>query len=463
MARYYYFKSIQDFLYEEENSILGEFVRYHEFTLEEHQKNSWITQINLLKFWLKDILGDLIFEYSIPRMGRRIDCVILSGGTVFAIEFKVGSSRYDRYAIDQVTDYALDLKNFHQQSHKKRIVPVLICTEANEKNSPIEFYEDGIANPILTNGNSLANLINTVAAMSDYEKFDARDWVNSIYKPTPTIIEAAQALYSGHSVADISRSDSGAINLSKTTQAIQKIIAKTRSNNGKAICFITGVPGAGKTLAGLNFASNWHNENESEHAIFLSGNGPLVEILREALARDKVQNAKENGSKLIKSTVISEVKSFIQNIHHFRDDALEKSEPPIEKVVIFDEAQRAWTREQTSAFMKTKKGISSFNQSEPEFLIGVMDRHQSWATIICLVGGGQEINTGEAGLREWFDSLERSFPNWNIYISGRLNDLEYTQGMALFDSSIASRIFTNDDLHLAVSLRSFNQKKLPHL
>jgi hypothetical protein len=158
--------------------------------------------------------------------------------------------------------------------------------------------------------------------------------------------------------------------------------------------------------------------------------------------------------------VVSKVKSFIQNIHHFRDDALENNGPPIEKVVIFDEAQRAWTLKQTSSFMKTKKGKSNFNQSEPEFLISVMDRHSDWATIICLVGGGQEINTGEAGLQEWFDSLKRSFPNWNIYISSNLNDFEHTQGKSLFNQFESQRIFTNNDLHLSVSIRAFRSEKV---
>lgn len=460
MNRYYYYKTIKEFLGDENSFILGELAKSHEFSLEEQQKNSWITQIIFLKTWLKQIDGALIFEYSIPRMGRRIDCVIISAGVVFAIEFKVGSSTFDRYAIDQVTDYALDLKNFHEQSHHKKIVPILICTEAPENSISIEFFDDGVAKPVLSNGSSLANIITKVCGKSDIEEIDPSAWVNSVYKPTPTIIEAAQALYGGHSVIEISRSDAGAINLSKTASAILKIIKESKRSNKKSICFLTGVPGAGKTLAGLNLASSWHNEEESEHAVFLSGNGPLVEILREALTRNEIKNAKDNGERVQKSITISKVKAFIQNIHHFRDDALVSSRPPIERVVIFDEAQRAWTLEQTASFMKNKKGMINFHQSEPEFLISVMDRHLDWATIVCLVGGGQEINTGEAGLHEWFDSLRRSFPKWEIFMSSKLTDNEYTRGKPLFDQSEAKRIYTNDDLHLAVSIRSFRSEKV---
>ena len=460
MSRFYYRNTIANFLLNSESLILGELCEHHEFSLEEQQKNSWIKQVSLLKPWLKDTVGEILFEYSIPRMGKRIDCVIISGSTVFAIEFKVGSNAYESHAINQVTDYALDLKNFHEQSHAIDIVPILICTNAKDQPQAIEFHDDRIAKTLLTNGESLSRIISRTAELSDKDQINADDWVASQYKPTPTIIEAAQALYRGHAVQEISRSDSGAINLSKTAKAISEIIESSKKNNRKSICFLTGVPGAGKTLAGLNLANSWHKEDGSEHAVFLSGNGPLVDVLREALARSEVKTAKENGQKLTKSSTISELKALIQNIHHFRDDALTHDNPPIERVVIFDEAQRAWTLKQTSTFMKTKKGKSDFNQSEPEFLIGVMDRHPDWATIICLIGGGQEINTGEAGLSEWFASLNRSFPSWDIHISSKLSDFEYTQGSALYGGDQQKRVHIHDDLHLSVSIRSFRSEKV---
>lgn len=460
MSRYYYKNNITNFLEESIDSILGKLTARHEFSLDEQQRNSWTTQIELLKVWLKDTACEIIFEYSIPRMGKRIDCVIIAGSAIFAVEFKVGSKSYENHAITQVTDYALDLKNFHEQSHNRNIIPVLICTNAIDQTPFIEFYSDGIAKVLLTNGQSLATIISIANSHDTLSEIVAEDWFNSIYKPTPTIIEAAQALYRGHTVEEISRSDAGAINLSKTAKVISEIINDSKQNGIKSICFLTGVPGAGKTLAGLNLANSWHNEHESEHAIFLSGNGPLVDVLREALARSEVKAARESGEKRTKSSTLSKAKAFIQNIHHFRDDALENTNAPIERVVVFDEAQRAWTLKQTASFMKIKKGKIDFNQSEPEFLIGVMDRHSDWATIICLIGGGQEINTGEAGLSEWFSSLARSFPNWQIHISSKLADYEYTQGEALYDQVESERIHLHDDLHLSVSIRSFRSEKV---
>ena len=460
MSRYYYRNTIKDFLNDDDQKIIGCLANQSEFSLENQQKYSWNIQISLLKKWLKDISGTIIFEYSIPRMGRRIDCVILYGAIIFAIEFKVGSQNYDSYAIDQVFDYALDLKNFHEKSFKQIIIPILISTKAKDQDSKLTFFDDLIAKPILTNGNSLNSIIKQIDQYQYDPIIKPDDWINSIYKPTPTIIEAAQALYNGHNVKEISRADAGAINLSKSSYAILNIIKESKQKSQKSICFLTGVPGSGKTLAGLNLANSWHNENEDEHAIFLSGNGPLVKVLQEALARNEVQNAKDNNKKQSKKQSLSKTRAFIQNIHHFRDDALNTNKAPIEKVVIFDEAQRAWTRKQTAMFMKTKKGNENFTQSEPEFLISVMNRHSDWAVIICLIGGGQEINTGEAGLHEWFESLDRSFPNWKIYVSSKLNNSEYTQGYPLYNESKANQIITNDNLHLSVSVRSYRSENV---
>ncbi|CAG1005492.1 hypothetical protein MTYP_03264 [Methylophilaceae bacterium] len=460
MSRAYYYQNIRQFLADEESFVIGELVKKHQFAVDEQQRNAWIGQIRLLKTWLKDVAGYVMFEYSIPRMGKRVDCIAISGAVIFAIEFKVGATFYEKHAIDQVVDYALDLKNFHEQSHHEAIVPVLICTAALDEALTVEFYEDKIAQPVLTNGSSLAVTIRKIAGEIFSTPIDGDIWVNSIYKPTPTIIEAAQALYRGHSVEEISRSDAGAINLSRTAKAISSIIDESKSKKWKSICFLTGVPGAGKTLAGLNLANAWHNAEESEHAVFLSGNGPLVEVMREALARNEVAAAKDAGLKQKKSATLSKAKAFIQNIHHFRDDALANALAPIERVVVFDEAQRAWDQKQTAAFMKTKKGKPGFLLSEPEFLISVMDRHPDWATIVCLIGGGQEINTGEAGIREWFESIKRSFPHWHVYVSSKLIDHEYTQGVPLYEYGNIEYLDSNDDLHLSVAVRSFRSEKV---
>ncbi len=460
MTHAYYFKPISEFIADTENHILGELASKHEFALEEQQRNAWLIQIRAAKNWLEAIDGHIGFEFSIPRMGKRIDCVVISGAVIFAIEFKVGATAFERHAIDQVVDYALDLKNFHEQSHQRIVVPILVCTEAEEPDAEFTLHPDRVAKPVCTNGDSLATIIDRFSCLTEESDIDANAWLASVYKPTPTIIEAAQALYRGHSVEEISRSDAGAINLSRTAKAISEIIDTSKRKQQKSICFLTGVPGAGKTLAGLNLANTWHNVENSEHAVFLSGNGPLVDVLREALARNEVAAAKEAGLKQRKSITLSKAKAFIQNIHHFRDDALATITAPIERVVVFDEAQRAWSQKQTASFMKTKKGKIDFNQSEPEFLISVMDRHPDWATIVCLIGGGQEINTGEAGLREWFESIKRSFPHWQVYVSTKLSDQEYMPDGVLYSPGELKAVTDRDDLHLAVSIRSFRSEKL---
>jgi hypothetical protein len=280
-------------------------------------------------------------------------------------------------------------------------------------------------------------------------------WRSSGYRPTPTIIEAAEALYRNHAVEEIARSDAGAKNLQNTSEKIAEVIERSKLEGRKSICFITGVPGAGKTLAGLNIAAKRAERHEDEHAVFLSGNGPLVDVLREALSRDQV--AREG---IKKTDAQRAVRRFVQNIHHFRDHYLERDEIPFEKVVVFDEAQRAWTKEQASKFMQVKRGHAGFTMSEPEFLISVMDRHTDWCTIICLIGGGQEINTGEAGLSEWLAALRDRFPDWDIHASSLLEDRHYTVDAEAAGMLAAPNIEKHAELHLAVSMRSFRAEQL---
>jgi len=465
MKRSYYANTIKQFLQDSDSSILGKLVRHHEFALEDLQRNAWIDQIQILKQLFTGYAENafILFEYAIPRMGKRVDVVLLIKGSIFVLEFKVGEKKYSNYAIDQAIDYALDLKNFHEQSHNRHIIPIAVATEAPTTNNTLTSYDDLVYSPLRANKNNLkAILFETLAQISE-ERIDFIEWHESVYKPTPTIIEAAQALYKGHDVSEISRSDSGAINLSRTSAAIADIIDHSKKCNQKSICFITGVPGAGKTLAGLNIANERHNADVGEHAVFLSGNGPLVMVLQEALARNEVKDSKNTPSRITKNKALSKTKAFIQNIHHFRDDSIQTEQPPIEKVAIFDEAQRAWTLEQTSSFMSRKKGIQNFQMSEPDFLISVMDRHQDYAVIICLIGGGQEINTGEAGLPEWFAAIEKKYPHWHVYVSGMLTDAEYTGDNNIYAEINPSKLHIQTDLHLSVSVRSYRSEKVSEL
>ena len=462
MNRAYYSDSIAKFLSRSPEEIIGILNCSSQFSVLQTQQQAWQFQINLLRPILGSYDGKIYFEYAIPRMGRRIDVLLLIGPAIFVLEFKVGEQEFTAYGVDQVWDYALDLKNFHETTHEQFVVPVLIATEANNSfiASTLTPNNDLLFNPVKTNAFQLQDVIESALMLADGNAIDAQNWENGRYCPTPTIIEAAMALYNDHTVADISRSDASAKNLRQTTEAISDVIRLSREKSCKSICFVTGVPGAGKTLVGLNVANKHIHKQDNLYSVFLSGNGPLVAILREALARDKVRREKEKGVRFKKSTALSEVKMFIQNVHHFRDDCLKDSKPPIEHVALFDEAQRAWNREQTSSFMKRKKSTPDFNQSEPEFLISCLDRHEDWAVIVCLVGGGQEINTGEAGISEWINSLNRHFPDWHIYISGHLHDSEYSAGKILEQISFRSNVTYNNHLHLSVSMRSFRAENV---
>jgi hypothetical protein len=463
MTRSYYSKTITDFLQDDETRILGQLSLQHNHSLEDLQKNAWIKQIKILKDTLSNFeTGQIYFEFSIPRMGKRVDNIIIINDLIFVLEFKVGDKEYQKHCIEQVVDYCLDLQNFHEGSHHEKLIPILISTKADATEN-IFAFADNLFKPLKANQENLNKIISTSLLQSNGRKINVIDWENSIYKPTPTIIEAAQALYKGHNVKEISRHDAGAINLSKTTDCINKIIESAKQDNKKSICFLTGVPGAGKTLAGLNIANERMKADEDEHAVFLSGNGPLVDVLREALTRDEVATSKENGKPLTKKVAAIKANAFIQNIHHFRDDNLISNKAPVEKVVVFDEAQRAWAKEQVSSFMKRKKGIEDFDMSEPEFLISVMDRHEDWCTIICLIGGGQEINTGEAGVSEWLSSLKNNYSHWDIHYSNLIStDNNYLSDIEL-RNWIQSVATEKHELHLSVSVRSFRSEKISEL
>jgi Uncharacterized conserved protein (DUF2075) len=456
----YYNAAISSFLKDENERILGVLTSEHHHALEEQQRWAWLQQLSILKKTLVSQLDGRIFlEFYIPRMGKRADAVLIAKGIVFVIEFKAGASEHASSAFDQVEDYALDLKNFHEGSHTVPIVPVLVSTDAKSQPIPeLKFADDLVATPVGTNKSDLGALVEDICATRGSPQFDIEGWMIKGYKPTPTIIEAAETLYRTHTVTDISRSDAGAKNLRETSDRVSKVIDRARQTRTKAICFVTGVPGSGKTLAGLNIATRRSDEHRDEHAVFLSGNGPLVDVLREALARDK--SGREHISK---KAAEREVRSFIQNIHHFRDDYVGNEDIPVEKVVVFDEAQRAWTRKKATDFMRRKRGQGDFDMSEPEFLISVMDRHLDWCAIICLVGGGQEINTGEAGISEWISALEIRFPSWEVHVSPRIALPEYGSQKDAERFLASKRVCSDEHLHLSVSMRSFRAEALSEL
>lgn len=460
-GRAWYRSSIEEFLGAPENMILGELAQNSEFDDNREQKTAWAEEIRLLQNTLPGLTGTICFEFSIPRMGRRIDVALLFEDVLVILEFKVGSAEFDRSAIDQVWDYALDLKNFHSASHSAKIVPVLVATEAKEPPLyALSCGADGVYEPLLVCPSDLRQVLDTIISEVHGAELDAESWYLAPYHPTPTIVEAARSLYAQHSVEAIARFDAGTQNLRVTSGRVEELADEAKRDSRKIICFVTGVPGAGKTLVGLNVATRRRDPDAPTHAVFLSGNGPLVAVLREALTRDDYYRRKTKGEKVRKLQIGESVKAFIQNVHHFRDDALVDELPPIEHVVIFDEAQRAWNRQQTSNFMLRKKGRPGFNVSEAELLISYMDRHPDWALIVCLVGGGQEINIGEAGIDSWLQAVNTRFPQWSTYISDQLHDSEYGAGAALELLRGRSNASFDKNLHLAVSMRSFRAENV---
>lgn len=490
--RYHYSDSIEDFLRKSSSEIIGELTLANQYDTTRKTSNSWVDEIELLKSVLFNYngRGSLYFEYNIPRMGRRADVIALIDGIVLVMEFKTSEQVFSRSSEIQVWDYSIDLKNFQEGSRDRIIIPILIAPQEKDENcsyNRLEPYEDRIYKPLKTNSNNLCECIDHILtnintnAPSSKSMDDA--WAKSGYDPTPTIIEAAVALYEEHNVEDITKHDG---DVERTIKCINRVIEYSRNNKKKSICFVTGVPGAGKTLIGLQTAIDQFNKGEK--AVYLSGNFPLVEVLQEALTRDFIRRSRDdfkqgktNVKPCTKAEAKSKVKAFIQMIHHYRDLYLEgthvengkivprpdyfsthkdKSYVPAEPVAIFDEAQRAWTRGELKRFMKEKKDIPDFPFSEPEYLISCIDRREDWGLIICLIGGGQEINKGEAGIKEWINSLNRSFRHWEIYISDKLTENEYAGGEAISLIENENRINIESDLHLAVSMRSFRAEKV---
>lgn len=494
-----YESDFHTFLGKEKESVLGTLCENYHGDALTSQREAWIKEIELLQCILNpwmDTDGRIIFEYDIPRLGKRIDVVLLLKGIIFCVEFKAGESSILEGDIDQVLDYALDLKNFHKYSQDHLIVPILVATKSQKKSSIIResVYDDRVVNPLVTGENGLAELIYEVLKLYPNESGIEPNWIISPYAPTPTIIEAARTLYESHSVEDITRHEADQVSTDLTIKYILEVIQKSKQNGEKSICFVTGVPGAGKTLVGLDVAvkQTYQNSDEpdvDEGAVYLSGNGPLVAVLNEALAKDNYEKCHQRGEAKKLTDSRREVGKFIQIIHRYRDNMLAKIVNPVvdgkleidpekavkmqaagygevEHVAIFDEAQRSWTHKRLADYLKrggtygNKLKVPNFPVSEASFLIWSLDQREDWATIVCLVGGGQEINTGEAGISEWIKALNETFTHWKVYISPQLTEPEYAEGKVNELLSLNDNVTYADELHLSVSLRSYRAEKL---
>ena len=494
-----YNNSFEQFNIENDNAIFGALCdNYHGDALTT-TRDAWKSEISILKTVLSKLDvkdGQIVFEYDIPRLGKRIDVVLLLNGIIFCLEFKVGESKILEADIDQVLDYALDLKYFHKFSQDKIIVPILIATNYPNSSSVVQMsvYDDRVVNPLVTGKDGISLLLAEVLKAFPNESPVDLKWIISPYAPTPTIIEAARALYENHSVENITRHEADKVSTDRTIASILEIIQKSKLHQEKSICFVTGVPGAGKTLVGLDVAikQTYQGQDmpvEDEGAVYLSGNGPLVAVLTEALAQDNLKRCHDRNEKKNITDSRREVRKSIQMIHRYRDTMLAKIKNPVENgileidpekavrmekagfgevehVAIFDEAQRSWTHQRLEAYLKrggtygNKLKVPNFPMSEAAFLIWSLDQREDWATIVCLVGGGQEINTGEAGISEWIQAINERFPHWNVYISPKLTDKEYAEGKVNDLLKNNQNVTYSDDLHLGVSLRSFRAEKL---
>lgn len=506
-TRCLYNSSFTSFQNKTDSEIFGKLCESYHGDVGDNQKNAWIEEISIMKTVLASLMeeisqdstkadGQIIFEYDIPRLGKRVDVVLLYRGIIFCIEFKVGESRILEADVDQVLDYALDLNNFHKFSQERVIVPILVATNYKANSTIIQRsgYNDNVINPLVTGKSGIYTLIDK--AIKEYPNEPDIDdrWIISPYAPTPTIIEAARSLYENHTVENITRHEADDVSTDRTIAYILDVIHKSKVNNRKSICFVTGVPGAGKTLVGLDVAikQTYQGQDEpvkDEGAVYLSGNGPLVAVLTEALAQDNYKKAHERKENKKLTDSRREVSKSIQMIHRYRDNMLHKIKNPVENgileidpikavknseagygevehVAIFDEAQRSWTHKRLAEYLKrggtygNKLKVPNFPVSEAAFLIWSLDQRVDWATIICLVGGGQEINTGEAGISEWITALNEKFPHWDVYISPKLTEAEYAEGKVNELLKDNQHVTYSEDLHLSVSLRSYRAEKL---
>ena len=510
MNTYQYASSIKDFFSTDENTVIGILSQSNAFDSKRTTIASWKEEINTLKIALKDYHGEdgfVAFEYTIPRVDGRIDCVIGLHGILFVLEFKTGDSQDINADKEQLLQYVTDLKNYHFESYDVPIATMWVVPNADIPVARVTrpATNESIFGLMSVCDTTISDVFKKVVT-SDFAnriEIDANNWLHSPYCPTSNIVEAARKLYANHKVEDINRSDARGEDLVRTTNTIINLINQAKARNEKYLCMVTGVPGAGKTLIGLSVATLHQNEEQTNRSVYLSGNRPLVMVLQEALARDARDRSKDELEKRLASIddknekkaykkahkvnmtdIRSRIKQFIQPVPIWRKEYLKgilvsgkgddvsfvkdsnyqyKGEGefyiPYDHVSIYDEAQRAWEAKENASYVrKMEKHLQNFPEwSEPRFLISCMDRHPDWAVYICLIGNGQDINHGEAGTAEWIRSIKH-FDNWQTFApSDILNDKEV--------AAEAKDLNINylDFLHLSTDLRSIRAENLAAL
>ncbi|HUS02224.1 MAG TPA: DNA/RNA helicase domain-containing protein [Chitinophagaceae bacterium] len=488
MKQAYFHSSIEEFININDDEIIGKLNKAgtsfaSQWTI---TTTSWDSSIQILKKSLAELIiinpsvksWQILLEYEIPRLSSRIDIIIIAIDIIFVIEFKYDRKKYELADIRQVEDYANDLHDFHVESKGKIIAPILLAPLGKSAINDIGLNEKSfILKCSKSNSENFSNVVNNIYLQHHNDanlQIDDIKWEQSEYQPTPSIVQAAKALFAGQKVETITKSAAEEVNLETTTECLINAINKARENNKKIVCFVTGVPGAGKTLVGLNIVHEREKFGGEEfNTAYFSGNGPLINVLREALSRDDFERqtllykSRKITSRPTKRESEKKVKSKIQNLHQFIKDCIRKPTPPDERIVIFDEAQRCWDAKQFSNKAKQNRNREKNpfiieEKSEAELLFEFMDRHEGWSAIIALVGGGQEINTGEAGIKEWGNALRLKHSHWEIYISPQLlSGDSSTAGQTLFDQTPNNLIIhENANFHLSVSRRSYRATNL---
>jgi hypothetical protein len=450
----YYCNSIPEFIKDPSANIVGQLVK-HAFEINKEQSDAWENQIQQLQKRLDacGMEGDIIFEYDIVRLGKRIDVILLIRHMVFSLEFKNGKDVFTAQDAQQAEDYAIDIKNFHKESEDLYVCPILIATAAPKYKKPqsTDCYPD---KQIHLQRENIETLIPKVAELTGLygsdEVIDFQKWFNSPYHPTPTIIAAAVEAYTTHDISEIANSEAGQSDIDACETEIDRVVQYARTNRKKCVCFVTGVPGAGKTLVGLDVVAKNLNKGIDSLSVYLSGNGPLVEVLREALKK----SVKEK--KQLNRNTEAAINALIQSSFSFKKDNVRTTNPTVEKILIFDEAQRVWNEQKMSSKHQNDPEMAV---SEPKLLYQIMDRHQDWAVMICLVGLGQDIYDGEVGINEWFRCGVEEFQEWELFYSPAI--FQQSEDKDIDEQMIrhCSRCHERSSLHLKTSIRSFRADK----
>lgn len=407
-SRSFFAAPVAQFLAAPDAVVIGQLASRHvafHASAEAEQIRAWEQELILLRRALTEVgaaaaTWQLLIEVPLLRLGKRLDAVVLAPGVVAVVEFKIGARAYEGADRLQTERYAQSLRDFHEVSQRQIIVPILCAEHAPPVSLELTIL-DGVAELLFANGDTLVRALQLAANAADDAALmvDAATFDRSPYRPTPTIVEAAQALYANHQIADIGRGDAADAELQAAAARLQEIAADAERDREKVICFVTGAPGAGKTLLGLDLALK--SRSGPHPAALLSGNRPLVHVLTEALAAD---SAAREG--LTKSTAKYHADAAIQNLLGYLKEHTDGAEPP-EPVIVFDEAQRAWDADVGQELM----GRPS---SEPELFLEILDR-LDWACLVCLVGPGQEINRGEGGLPLWGAALASAAAKGRIW------------------------------------------------